>query len=262
MISDKINQCIIFGAHYLKGKVVEHLSKLQKDCEGKYDVWLVYDNSKQDYDPSLVAKDTRTFLFNVESISKKYFMKSCTKRGSLYDGNTTFPILEFYRKHPDYKYYWRIEYDMCFNGNWLALFDYFTDNNVDLLTTTLFRHVFRPDWMWWNSLKTPFYIRNFDKIRGFLPIARMSKRACKLLYKKFGQQWNGHDEVVLPTILNHYGLSLEDMGGEGEFVRPENKARFYVNTPENVGLAPGTLVCPPSMPKLPMLPGKLYHAIK
>ena len=111
-------------------------------------------------------------------------------------------------------------------------------------------------------MKTSWYVKGVVKIRGFIPIARMSKRACELLYRNFGRQWNGHDEVVVPTLLNHYGLNLEDIGGEGEFVHPENRTRFYANTPENVGLAPGTLVCPPCIPKFPMLPGKLYHAIK
>jgi hypothetical protein len=261
-IGGKTNQCIMLVAHYLKDKVAEHLSTLQKDCAGKYDVWLVYDNSRKDYDPSLVDEDTRTFLSNVQSISQKYFMTSCGKRGGLYGGNVTFLILEFYRKHPNYEYYWRIEYDMRFNGNWADLFDYFKDNNTDLLTTTLFRYIFRPDWTWWHSLKTPCYIRKRDKIRGFLPIARISKHACELLYRKFGQQWKGHEEVVVPTLLNHYRLSIEDIGGEGEFVHPENKTRFYINTPDKAGLAPGTMVCPPCAPDMPMLPGKLYHAIK
>ena len=257
-----VRQCIVLGAHYLNDKVVELVKILMKDCAGKYDVFLLYDNSRQDYDPSLFSRNLKTFLFDVKAIAQAYPMTSCTNRGNLYDGNTTFPILEFYRQHPHYDFYWRIEYDVRFSGNWTELFDYFKDNDADLLTTTLFRHALRPEWEWWSSLKTPWHIRKVDKIRGFLPVARMSNNACRLMYQKYRRQWRGHDEVVVPTLLKHYGLRVEDIGGEGEFVRPENMERFYTNTPEKDGLAPGTMVCPPCKPDMPMLPGKLYHAIK
>ena len=73
-----------------------------------------------------------------------------------------------------------------------------------------------------------------------------------------------NDKVVelVKTLLKHYGLRVEDIGGEGEFVRPENMGRFYTNTPEKDGLAPGTMVCPPCKPDMTMRSGKLYHAIK
>ena len=40
----------------------------------------------------------------------------------------------------------------------------------------------------------------------------------------------GHHEVLLPTLLYNEGFLLEDFGGEGTFVRPENKAKFYDDT--------------------------------
>jgi len=85
----------------------------------------------------------------------KYYMKRCGELGRIPDGNTSFPVMEFYRMYPDYEHYWRVEYDVRFYGNWTDLFDYFADNNADLLTTTLYRYAIRPEWMWWNSLKTP-----------------------------------------------------------------------------------------------------------
>lgn len=255
-------QCVLLLAHYLQDKVLEILHALQNDCVGKYDVWLLYDNSRQDFQPSLVHKDTRLFLFDLEIISGKYFMKSCDERGRIRDGNASFPIMEFYHRHPDYGHYWRIEYDVRFKGNWADLFDYFSGSNSDLLTTTLYRYAFRPEWMWWKKLKTPWYVRKVDGIRGFLPIARYSAFALDLLTRKYGKKWQGHDEAVVPTLLHHYGLTLEDIGGNGEFVDPQNRDRFYVNSPEKKGLAPGTMVCPPELPELPMAPGRIYHAIK
>lgn len=255
-------QCVLLFAHYLNDKVLEHLRALQNDCAGKYDVWLVYDNTGRDFQPSLLPEDSRVFLFDLEMVTARYYMKSCGELGRILDGNCSFPVMEFYRAHPDYEHYWRVEYDVRFHGNWADLFDYFADNGADLLTTTLYRYAVRPEWRWWESLKKPWYVRRVDRIRGFLPIARHSARAFNLLLRKYGKRWHGHDEVAVPTLLHHYGLRLEDMGGEGEFVDPENRGRFYFNTPDKQGLVPGTMVCPPELPEMPMVPGKLYHAIK
>lgn len=267
------NVCVTLGAHYLNDKVLELLGEWQNDCVGKYDVWLVYDNSRQDYQSSLVHEDTRTFLFDHQNLSDKYFMKSCSRHGKINPGNASFPIMEFYQHYPNYDYYWGIEYDVRFHGNWSDFFNYFSTNNSDLLTTTLFRYAFRPDWVWWKTVKTPWYVRNVDLIRGFLPVVRLSARALGLLSRKYSQnqsfmgrkfmkQWQGHDEVILPTMLHHYGMRIEDIGGEGEFVTQENRNRFYTNTPENDGLAPGTMVCPPILPEKTRVFNKLYHGVK
>jgi len=261
-VGDKDNQCIVLMAHYLSDKVRNLFFKLKSECLDKYDVWFIYDNSNKDYDPQFLSGESRTFLFTIQTISDKFYMKSCNDSGTIYCGNTTFPVLEFINEHPQYDYYWRIEYDVWFQGNWTDLFDYFHNNSADLLTTTLFRYSFRPNWAWWHTLKTPLHVWKVDRIRGFLPVARLSKKACQLLYKKYRRQWKGHDEVVVPSLLYHYGMSIEDIGGDGEFAKSENKNRFYLNSPENDGLAPGTMVCPPCEPVMPMLSGKLYHAIK
>ena len=62
--------------------------------------------------------------------------------------------------------------------------------------------------------------------------------------------------------MSHYGLSLEDIGGQGEFVREGNLNRFYENTPTVKSMSPGTFVCPPAHPIDVALPNRLYHPIK
>ena len=69
-------------------------------------------------------------------------------------------------------------------------------------------------------------------------------------------------EVCIPTVLHHYRLAIEDIGGDGEFVVEENINRFYRNTPGVDGLGPATFVCPPTQPISEVLPDKLYHAVK
>jgi hypothetical protein len=102
-----------------------------------------------------------------------------------------------------------------------------------------------------------------DRVRAFLGVSRLSRSACETLDRAFTVDgWAGHDEVAVPTILRTYGLSLEDIGGDGEFVRPGNENRFYTNSPTRPLLAPGTFVCPPRVPDSLDQPGKLYHPVK
>lgn len=36
----------------------------------------------------------------------------------LLPGSNHFPLLKFYREHPDYDYYWMVEDDVRFSGDW------------------------------------------------------------------------------------------------------------------------------------------------
>ena len=262
--------CILFGAHTMNERYLTSYHKLKADCEeGDYRVVFVYDNTRNDFDASFFEDKSDWYLFNWDQLAARYDMYSVDRRGRVYDGNTTFPILLFYLDNPDFSFYWRLEYDVWYHGPWNEFFEVFESNESDLLTTTLFRPPVRPDWGWWNTLRKPWSLRNpwscwrrVDKIRGFLGVSRLSGRACETLDRAFHNGWGGHDEVAVPTILRAHGLSLEDIGGDGEFVRPGNQNRFYTNSPGQPLLAPGTFVCPPRVPNSLDQPGKLYHPVK
>jgi hypothetical protein len=57
-------------------------------------------------------------------------------------------------------------------------------------------------------------------------------------------------------------MTLEDMGGTGEFVRPSNINRFYRNTPSAASLGPGTFVFRPVMDKPGHEPNMLWHPVR
>ena len=50
---------------------------------------------------------------------------------TIMDGNFHFVLLDFYRQHPEYDYYWLIEYDVRFSGNWKTFFSFFHDKDED-----------------------------------------------------------------------------------------------------------------------------------
>jgi hypothetical protein len=91
---------------------------------------------------------------------------------------------------------------------------------------------------------------------------RVSAAGIECALKANRDGWRGHFEVVWPTAMQHAKLKLEDFGGNGRYVKPEHVDRFYLNDPMVSGLAPGTFVCPPEKPVMPMAGEKLYHPVK
>jgi hypothetical protein len=253
---------ILFMAHYLNESILREVQSLQASCSPVFDVTMLYDNSKKDFDPSSFRDTSDFYLYDVQDVANNYTFMNESRR-TILPGNCIFPILLFVRDHPDVRYIWRVEYDVRFGGDWSFFFNHFVNNESDLLGTTIFRYDFRPEWNWWKSLKAPG--GSFDKkwlLRGFLPVFRLSQKACVILNNAYNAGWSGHYEVSIPTILNYHGCLIEDIGGDGEFVKPENRNRFYTNTPSAPGLAPGTFVCPPNNCNYSTDSNRLYHPVK
>ena len=253
---------ILFMAHYLTDAIMNEFRSIREGCSPNFAVRLLYDNSREDFDSSFFDEEPDVFLYTWNDVKTKYESMD-TDFKSVVPGNCIFPILMFVKTATEFKYVWRIEYDARFSGDWNLLFHYFAKDPSDLLGTTLFRYNFRPEWNWWRSLKSPIHdLKKNSLLRGFFPVFRLSSKACAILEEAYRAGWKGHYEVSIPTILNLHGCSIEDIGGDGEFVKPENKNRFYTNTPAAAGLAPGTFVCPPHSCSDLHLVNKLYHPVK
>ena len=249
-------------AHYLTDSIVKEFLSIQKTRSSNCVVKLLYDNSRGDFDSSYFEDESNYFLYTWSDVKAQYELEDFDSK-SVVTGNCIFPVLMFLKTAKDFEYVWRIEYDVRFSGDWRLLLQFFADNNSDFLGTTLFRYGFRPEWNWWRSLKSPIHdLGKKSLLRGFFPVFRLSRKACAILEKAYQAGWTGHYEVSIPTILNVYGCSIEDIGGDGEFVKPENINRFYTNTPAAPGLAPGTFVCPPHSCSDLNLANKLYHPVK
>lgn len=259
----KHDTCIIWQTHRLDERALGEFLRLEEDCRDSFDTVVLYDNSRNDFAQPTCCPDTEFALFDINDLVNSYHLNRFSESPGVTPGNTVFPLLDFARSR-DYAWYWLIEYDVRYTGSWREFFSYFADSDSDLLGTTLYRHKFRPSWCWWGSLRTPRFslVRKKNWIRGLFPAMRLSARGVNLFRKANRKGWRGHYEVCLPTALYHYGLTVEDFGGDGEFVAEHNRNRFYTNTPGVDGLGPGTFVCPPTQPIADRLPDKLYHAIK
>jgi hypothetical protein len=55
----------------------------------------------------------------------------------------------------------------------------------------------------------------------------VSRRSLELLETRAKEGWVGHFEGLVPTLLADQGHTLADFGGEGDFVPPGLRNRFY-----------------------------------
>jgi len=262
-VSNKASTCIVLQTHKLSSESLAEFYRIFQECNEVFDVYILYDNSRNDFDSSCLEKPINYYLVDIEFLAKRYSLNHFSDPVSMTPGNVCFAWFEFSSKH-HYDFYWFIEYDVRFTGNWKSLFQYFEgQSESDLLGTALTSYDERKNWKWWKTLRAPWFsfLRNSEKIRGFFPVIRLSSGALNALKNANQRGWKGHHEVVIPTVLHRLHFSIEDIGGVGRFVSEENINRFYFNNRFARGLAPGTFVCKPSEPIDERIDNKLYHKV-
>ena len=201
---------------------------LEQSLQGMADVYFAY-HQQGDVLPVSLQNIENLFVFTSDVLKELGYTP--IERGKLVPGSNHFPLLKFYKENQGYDYYWLVEDDVRFSGEWKDFFGSFASCTSDFLSSVIETKAENPTWYWWTSLKTGNEVIAEEKLlKSFNPIYRLSRQAlaCIDAYLRIG--WMGHYEVLLPTLLYNKGFLLEDFGGEGTFVRPENNAKFYDDT--------------------------------
>lgn len=250
---------ILFCAHFVDDVILAQYRKLKREAPPGHEVILLHNIT--DHPPAVVPADVSMFCFDQDDLNKISYPVKKTRISSY---NVEMFLINFWLRNPHYAHYWMIEYDMRFSGNWQTLFGTFAASQADLLSTTLFRYPVFPLWRNWPSLKPPkgITLAPHDMISSYMPFFRISNRALTAVHEGYLAGWGGHSECTMPTIIGLAGLDIEDIGGTGEFVRPENRGRFYRNTPASHDKSPGTLVFRPVRQDMGDEPDMLWHPIK
>ena len=164
---------------------------------------------------------------------------------------------------------WACEYDVDWSGNWADFFQCFSNNDADLLTTTVRTYDQSREWHYWSNAVAPPEVSREQWLRAFHPIMRLSRPLMERYAEEMTHPgWAGHYEFLLPTIALQFDFKVEDLGGEGPFCPAERRGQLYSNTPHEWLLAPGTFVWRPSLDHYSwqegaaMEPNKLYHPVK
>lgn len=247
-------------AHYVTDGLVAEFHRLVDEWEGKADVYWIL--NREDETINLYDESIKFFFFSKQDLRDI----GCVFWGDEIYGNVNFIPLLFYLKNPQhYDYYWMIEYDVRFTGNWSVLFDSFMHNDADLLSTHIAHYnESNKRWCWWKPFKISNRQYELDVcLKSFNPIYRLSYKAMSFLIQELRNGNPAHFETVVPTLLYNNGLHLEDIGGTGDFVVKKNRNRFYI---QGAGINNGTMRYRPEF--LPeeircmRLSNMLFHPIK
>lgn len=131
---------------------------------------------------------------------------------NLIPGSCHFPILKFYLSHSSYDYYWFIEDDVCFTGDWRILLNAFSTDDTDLISCYVKSYQDDPKWVWWESLySSDAQVSREEYTSSFNPICRLSGNMLEGIHKALLSGWRGHSEAVMATVARHFHFSIKDM---------------------------------------------------
>lgn len=261
--NDHRKSVVLLSTHIVNEFVIQKYRKLCRNLDkGEYDIILLL--NMDDGCEWKVPYDVVRFTTNCDSINELEYEPI---EETLLPGSCHFPMLRFFIDMPSYKFYWFIEYDVEFTGNWLTLMKDCDENlrDYDFLSCYVERFDEKKNkhWLWWYR-NNNVGVTLKDCIKGFNPICRYSNEALSHIdtYQKKG--YSAHSEVLITTCLYHGGFKIGDFGGISEFVPKGYERKYYI--PDLFGFENGTMRYRPiyTIEEIEQtgLQDKLFHPIK
>jgi hypothetical protein len=253
---------LLYLTHLFTPEIRREVDKLSAMApEESLEMWLLLDARTPGID-EIRGQYPRCYVFEEEAIMNMPYPKL---DGAQLVDHIHFCLLDFYLSHPNYDFYWLIEFDVRYTGEWSSFFNAFRSFDHDLLTSHIRSSSQEPQYYWWNSLNHPTKtVPGEDYLRSLNVICRISNRALKFLHEAQLDGWRGFAEVLFPTLLTTNGFTLLDFGGDSEYTPPGYKNRFYTSYSAPAGTLHrlGTVRWRPSRRKPGIRKNKLYHPVK
>ena len=208
---------VLYVSHFINDFSLAQFYKLKNELPAGYKlVWWLDDNCKDELIPDIEfikfphsSIDCRGYgWINPMKYMENYYLEN-----------------EWFR---NFDYYWIVEYDVYFNGNWQYFFETVDKYNEDLVCSAL--SIYK------RSMPVPFFCgknfyNHFDKIlKSYISLYRISKKALEVI-----SNYNESDiksylyEVYIPTILYKYNLTFLSLNKE-KFILEDNNYQYEYGT--------------------------------
>lgn len=232
-------EAICFRTHKTSDRITEHLEKISKQRDN---VYVVHDATDREGYP----EDCGVPVFNFTADhyqTSGYIIPDRDRRDPLLDATPPTPPkdsrsricyfnpeiaqLLFWRKYPYFDYYWYLESDIAFTGDWNTFFNICSKSDADILALFLKHgpkhHLYR-----YFKPTMNYHVRRRDMLTIFGPLVRYSNEAMQLMDREYRKK-SGFYEVMVPTIAQSNGLKVRDINSCHLFYTP-----FTVAGPEIV----------------------------
>jgi hypothetical protein len=214
-------QAVIFFTYLFDRSVQLLYRKLKTDLNGLADIFILAQHGTSIPDEHL----GEVHFFNYERLRS---MAAKVIGDKITPGNQHLAQLDFYGNHPGFDFYWFIEYDVVFTGNWATLLNEVQNDRADFLAAHIRSHAEEPLWPWWKTLDLPGCpLPKFEWLRSFVPVCRISRRGLRALDEHVKLGWSGHYEALIPCVIRSSSLAVADLGGAGKWTPRHRRHRFY-----------------------------------
>jgi len=221
-------QCVLFVTHRWSPELARHYARLKAEAGPVLDVFLVF----QANDPALPGRlgVEPDYVITDQDIAAQF-----PHRYQQYAPSWHFPALEMVwmtvflsAKFAGYTHCWMMEYDVDFSGPWNRFFAPAVEYEGDLLGISIRPLSDTPRWPNRHDFSQPKSTAT-PPIIGFFPLLRASRDFVETYRREVANpEWNGHFEILLPSVALARGHSVEEIGGDSSFTPPERRGLHYL----------------------------------
>lgn len=215
-----MNDVVLFRTHKFNPRIEKNLKHLTKS---KKQVEVLFDKSGKESYPNAFnfdyddIKNSGMKTVSIPQIYKCFHNRKSNKLSKRFSNTQVqtlwydvgHSVILYYLQNPQYDYYWSIEYDVYFYGDWNYFFDLYNRYKTDFLGVHIMEtHLENNEGVWGLfDFKVP-YERRF---RCFGTINRISNRLLKAVHEELLKGNHTYYEQIFPSVAMHYGYSVKDL---------------------------------------------------
>ena len=223
---------VILYTHFSNQAVINNLLRLKSELTDQiheYDLFAVGFCQDVNALMDIKSKGINTIVYTKDDLIRlPYENKLQSVNWITMRGSNDLALMNFFMDNPTYDYYWIIEYDVVYSGNFGDLLATLDSSKAGLLCTHLSSFKQSPHWVHWDTFfSADDFEGSVELMRGFLPLSRASRPLVQEIHDRCVRGWKGHYEVLWPTISIRSGLGLEEIGGDGPYVPETRRGKYY-----------------------------------
>lgn len=230
--------CVCTVSHEHNRLPIEWPELITKENYDKFVLVDITNNQSTTNGVLYTENDIRNNLNFLHGVSKRHYWNSYGNRNIIWFF-AHLRMLNFYKQNPNYEYYWFFDDDLKID-NWDVFLTSVDKDTSDFISYFIFKNngvESQPNipvidnrtvsqHMWFERFPgdtdtLPTGITEY--FGSFFPTTRYSNRAMKKLLELNNQGYFGYGEGFVPTVLNHFGFSLNTL------IKSDNTSDLFDN---------------------------------